>query len=68
MKTTHYDHNKTVSRRSCAPTLPDRHDLARAVLDGGELTLLPLLTPNSGECLSKVGVDALRVPKRTIEY
>jgi hypothetical protein len=68
MTITHYDHKKPASRRSGAPTLSDWHDLSRAVLNGGKLALLSLLTPNSGECLSKVGVDALRVPKRTIEY
>ena len=68
MRTTHYDHTERASRRSCAPTLSDWHDLSRAVLNEGELAMLSLLTPNSGERLSKVGVDALRVPKRTIEY
>jgi hypothetical protein len=58
-----------MSHRTCAPTLPDWHDLSRVVLNGeGGLAKLSLLTPNSGERLSKIGVDALRVPKRTIEY
>jgi len=32
------------------------------------LHMLSLFTPNSGEGFSKISIDALRVPKRTIEY
>jgi hypothetical protein len=67
MGATHYEHNKPESCRGGSPALPDWHDLLRA----GRNVRLPVLTPftpNSGECLSKVRVDAFRVPERTIEY
>jgi hypothetical protein len=61
MEGTHYEqHNEDGSHRSGSPALPDWQYVSR-MLFIARLCMLTLFTPNSGECLSKVGVDAFRV-------
>ncbi len=56
---------RLISRQRDLLVLPDADDL-RAVPSFG-LRLQTLLAPDSGERLSKVGIDAFRVAKRAIE-